>query len=407
MEIIKRNNILSFTLDLIVRFSMLPLVLLAWGIPKSNNIWAFGAWAGEKYSDNSRYLFEYIKDHINDINPYWLTKSKDDYCNLKAKGFNVHLINSLSGYLICARARVVICSNGIDDVNKYAIARAVKVNLWHGIPLKKIELDHYFHKEFNYGSFKRILFSFLNNKYLFPYINIRWNYSISTSDTIRERMASALGLPHYNIGVTGYPRNDILTLGKDSNLNKLSKTLVIYAPTYRPNIESNLKLFDDIFNKEFINFLVENDIEFHIKLHPIISNHNWIKTKYNNKNIKILSDLGGADINSILHKYDVLISDFSGIIFDYLLLDRPIILFSPDLEDYIADRGLYEDYSGLNVGPIATTWAEVVNFIIKNKSNDFFAETRKKTKNRYQKFSDSNNSMRVYNFIIQRMKDIT
>ena len=45
-------------------------------IPKSPNVWVFGAWAGKRYSDNPRYLFEYIARAQPQIRPIWLAKDK-------------------------------------------------------------------------------------------------------------------------------------------------------------------------------------------------------------------------------------------------------------------------------------------------------------------------------------------
>ena len=71
-------------------------------MPRSKNIWVFGAWYGQQYSDNTSYLFEYVNKNKNDIKSIWLTKKKNIYNLLKDKGYNVFYVNSFLGISILA-----------------------------------------------------------------------------------------------------------------------------------------------------------------------------------------------------------------------------------------------------------------------------------------------------------------
>ena len=55
----------------------LPIYCLSLFVPRKNNIWIFGAWFGEKYSDNSKYLFEYVNQHHKNIQCIWLSRDRD------------------------------------------------------------------------------------------------------------------------------------------------------------------------------------------------------------------------------------------------------------------------------------------------------------------------------------------
>ena len=116
-----RNKLISFIL--------LPLFWISYFIPKKKNLWVFGAWFGERYSDNSRYLFEYVNDNIPEISAVWLTKSKSVISDIQTRGLTSKLINSVVGYFTTARAEVVILTNGYNDVNRFGISSSVIVRL--------------------------------------------------------------------------------------------------------------------------------------------------------------------------------------------------------------------------------------------------------------------------------------
>jgi CDP-glycerol glycerophosphotransferase (TagB/SpsB family) len=124
----------------------------------------------------------------------------------------------------------------------------------------------------------------------------------------------------------------------------------------------------------------------------------------NYSNIKAVHDKDiEQDIYSVVPDYDILITDYSSIFFDYLLSDNPIIFAPFDYEKYITkDRELYYDYDEVTPGPKCKNWEEVLEWIVKFKENpNLFKKEREEVKNRFHKYHDGKNCERVYEEIIK------
>ena len=103
-----------------------PLFILGYIIPKSNKIWIFGSWLGNSYSDNPKYLFEYIGNNHPEITPIWITRNTEIRKELNNNNKICYLINSFQGFYYTARSSVIIVSHGLIDVNKYSISNQKK-----------------------------------------------------------------------------------------------------------------------------------------------------------------------------------------------------------------------------------------------------------------------------------------
>jgi len=174
----------------------LPLYWFSFSIPRSKNIWLFGAWFGYRFADNSRHVYEYIYEKGLSIRAIWLSRKRSIVDTLRKNGREAYLVSSLHGYWFSCRAAVVISSNGKADVNRLAISRAKKIQLWHGIPLKKIGLfddisvkysNHKFNKLYKTSSINLIK---IKNAF-FPFLKEKWDIITSTSPVVSKRMASA------------------------------------------------------------------------------------------------------------------------------------------------------------------------------------------------------------------------
>ena len=108
--------------------------------PRSRKIYIFGAWLGEQFADNPRYLFLEAQEH-DDIRPVWITKDEKVCAKVRKLGYEAYMFNSLKGIWMQLRAKYVVVCNGISDVNHTFMGRAVFLNLWHGVPLKKVGYD--------------------------------------------------------------------------------------------------------------------------------------------------------------------------------------------------------------------------------------------------------------------------
>ena len=399
----KLKKLLTYTI-------MLPLYWLSLVIPKDKNLWVFGAWFGEKYADNSKYLFEYVNKYHPEIKAIWLTSNQNTFKLVKNKGYKVAKTYSLKGIYYSLRAKVGVISTGLSDINMYLTGNMQIVQLWHGIPLKKIMFDDKI--TFRHPTiFKKLLFFF------FPFLKKNIYYSdallIATSEEVRRKISSAFKVSLKQVKITGYPRNDsffqepkeeLEFVKKLLQLKMQGKKLAIYMPTHRKEGRMNISKF--LSNLKFIDEkLKELNCMLLVKLHyyHISENLHLMKEK-EFSNITILDDnLIEGDVYNILRLTDVLITDYSSIYFDYLLLDRPIIFAPFDIEDYLKeDREFYYEYDKVTPGPKARNWNEVLMYVKEAIENpEKYKDEREKIKNIFHKHQDGNSSRRVFNEIIK------
>lgn len=365
----------------------LPLYYLMAIFPEKKNLWIFGAWFSEKYFDNPRFLFEYIKDNSNDIQVIWITKDKK-LCNSK----DIIYKYSFKAIYFSLIAEVFVVSHStLSDLFIFINNNSRKViQLWHGIPIKKIGMDDLrIEKSIYKEKIKYIIFPFLKENY---------SLVISSSEEDLQNMKTAFNTE--KVLITGYPRNDIFIKVEST---KKKKYKVLYAPTLRDNIDDEINLFDDFgFDNEIVlNFLKSNEVYLDIKMHPA----NKIDSKFKNSiQCKYINFLESKiEINEIIREYSIIISDYSGIYVDYLLTNKPIIFAPFDYEKYIKkDRELYYDYDEVTPGPKCKNWKEVLDWIIKLKENpELYKDERKRVKKRFHKFVDGKNCERVFKEIIK------
>lgn len=371
--------------------------IISYLTPKNKDLWIFGAWLGQNYSDNCKYLFEYVNENHPEKRAVWLTKNKEIIKIIKGKGFESYYINSLKGHYLSLTAGVFIVSHTkLGDLNGYVGPRAKIVQLWHGIPMKKFLFDNRRQNEYLFTSKWKLIEFFL------PFLVSNYSLIISTSDEVKHKFASAFNTPLEKIKITGYPRNDILYNKSDLKIKNHEKKFYngIYLPTLRGKGGSIFNLFSTFgFELELLeNFLLDNKIKLYIKLHPLNKLPIDIKEKIVKSECLHIFD---EDLYENLNQFDFLITDYSSIYFDYLLLDRPIIFAPFDYEKYISDdRELYYDYYDFTPGPKANNWNELIIYMedaIKNK--DKYKEKRKIVRDIFHKYEDDKSSFRVFKMI--------
>jgi len=343
----------------------LACVGLATLIPKRKDIWVFGGWFGKAFSDNPKYMYQYlVANHSIDITSIWIGKDSELVRQLKEQGVNAHYHNSLAGIYYQLIAKVVFVSHSISsDLNPWYVSFNTKrIQLWHGIPLKKIGFDdHVFtSKDALIQRFPK-LFSLLTND--------RYDLITSAGEACTKLFSSAFNLPLNKIVPTGFPRNDVFFATQDQYKAK-TVYKVIYMPTFRGDIDSEFDLFD-LFGFDAVEidkvFDVEG-IELTIRTHPANKPTNSIISKINNsKNIKLSTV---SDVYEEITSYDCLITDYSSIMFDFSLSKKDILFAPFDLEKYLKDdRKLYFSYSDILGGIYFNNWPELITGIIESKNS--------------------------------------
>lgn len=375
----------------------LPLWYLQVIIPRKKNLWVFGAWNGQRFSDNSKYLFNYVDSNQQNIRAVWLTKSTEVLETVRLQGRECYLNNSLKGIWLSLRAKNVFVSSGKKDINYLFTKTARLIHLWHGNPLKKIGLDD------NLSSVNSFFYSKVI-RYVFP-MSYEFNYDfmVSNSKVFTPLMQSSYDMKIHQILETGCPRNDVFYSRKKDDFNiKLIKKfpesrIVYYLPTFRNSPTPKNIFTQEDFNIDKVEAFLEKE-----KI-VIVNKGHFVESKMaklsSNKNSRIInlkdSDIS-TDINHILKDADCLITDYSSAFFDFLLTERPIIFAAFDLEDYISNsRELYFEYQNAIAGPMVEDWTQLL-FHLKNIWNDTDFKDLVIDKNKfYNKYHDANNSKRV------------
>lgn len=222
-----------------------------------------------------------------------------------------------------------------------------------------------------------------------PFLFTKPNYVLSTSAITSNIFASAFRISKDKCIELGYPRCDIFYNNAFIAENETHK-IITYMPTWRLDnknfLDSALPDFE-ILN----NVLRKNDLLLYIKLHP---NTETINKKYTN----IFFMNSQREIYDFLPSSDVLITDYSSIYFDYLLLDREIIFYPFDYEEYINnDRNLYFDYDTLTPGKTIYQFKQLLE-VLNNLENLNYSTERKRLKDTLWKYQDGNASQRIFDY---------
>ena len=325
-------------------------------IPRNDRIWIFTAGSGDRFAENTKYLFLKCESDES-IRNVWLTTNSEVHQQLTDAGYEVYHADSWAGRLLALRAGVFFRSH--EPILPEYSGRATLVQLSHGIYLKTIGYDN---GNQRYDS----VLEKLAGEWL---INRRTHYAVTSMGPPADLVESAFRIPRSRMLPTGFPRNDVLlrpiadsTLGIDTDsLDTVSAihethTTIFYTPTWREAYgETNgIPLEElDLGFPAIDSLLGQHDAHLFVSVHPESTFDQDIDSM---ENISIL-DTGG-DIYPFLSKCDVLVTDYSGIFYDFLLLDRPIVFYAPDLQAYEQSRGLYFEYESHVPGPVAKSATE-------------------------------------------------
>lgn len=319
--------------------------------------WVFSSTDNSHYNYNSRYLFEYVKDNMPDIEPLFVINDPVLRDNLSEQYGKQYFTETCSpeGIRKVLGAGVWFTSAGLPVYGFHMKKDRMIVNLWHGIPLKKIALmDPNLSKAA--GIYFRKIFSD--------------NYTciLTCSKALIPVMAESFGVTEDKIKVWGQPRNDVLFSDndRDSILKNIYGTvpeyrkLVLYAPTFRDYGETRLFPFKD-YNREKLEAYLEKEkiilcVRTHIKEQANAG-------RYLSGHVLYLGNEQAEDVMDILNIFDLLITDYSSIYIDYLILDRPELFLPYDKERYLKGRGFNYDYDQITPGPKPQTMEEFMNVL--------------------------------------------
>ncbi|WP_368894033.1 CDP-glycerol glycerophosphotransferase family protein [Kluyvera ascorbata] len=364
------------------------LMVINYCIPKKNNRVFFKS--KPDYSGNAKALSEYITENIRTYEVVWSLSavSIDEYdFKIVRKGTLKELYYYLTSKFIFTTHNEMI---GPVSSNQ------IYISLWHGMPFKKIG----YLGEFEYAKMR----DYSANR-------------IATSEIMRSIISASFREKANKVYITGQPRNDYLF--KPISLKKMGlnienkKKIIMYAPTFRMNVEDqkysdgneitddNFLRVDDFGMKELDSHLMDNDCHLLLKLHPYEEKY-FENINELSSNISIIRSQElikqNIDVNQLLAVADVLITDYSSMYFDYLILNRPIIFLVPDLNDYRKSRGGFtlEPFDFWTPGEKVKNQASLVSAIDRIlKNEDLYLAERRIVNSIINEYSDNKNCERV------------
>lgn len=295
------------------------------------------------------------------------------------------------------QSRIVIHTHGYYFRRK---KRQIIINVWHGIPIK----GNRYH---DFGGHNYIIKTTKN-----PFPRKRPNdYLVSTSKFTTYLLNHFINEFSANVIYTGYPRNDLIISGleekikKDVFSNYQSHKIIFYAPTYRNPKDSDAWPQNPITNKDLLAdlnyFLEQNKIHLILKPHPLeVIAFEHIKSD----NIQIIDskwlEIKNINLYSILSMTDILITDYSSIMFDFLLADKPTIIFDYDYDFYRNTTGLMLDnFDEWAPGHRSKNIKQLINAISEAIEKDPFKDDRNRIKNEIHIFKDNKSTERFIEFI--------
>ena len=337
-------------------------------IRPDSHIWLFSSTDNSHYNYNSRYLFEYVKENLPEITPLFVINDSELRNSLSSKYGKQYFIEteSIQGIRQALSAGVWFTSAGLPAYGIGLHKKRLIINLWHGVPLKKIAL-----LDPNLKKAARIYFKKIFSE----------NYTciLTTSHELIPLMARSFAVSEDKIKVWGQPRNDGLFQKNDCHeilgqlfpdLPEYTKT-VLYAPTFRDYGQVQLFPFKDFDQKQLEAFLDEKNMLLFIRTHVA---EQGSAAPYLGKRIRFLGNEQAEDVTGILNIFDCLITDYSSIYIDYLLTDKPMIFLPYDRQQYLDGRGMNFDYDDVTPGPKPETFNDFLDAL--SPKEDFWKSER-------------------------------
>lgn len=364
-------------------------------IPKKKNQVLF--FSTTNLYDNSEALFNYFMKNNYNSKYNFVLAVRNPKAYDKFNFENVKFVSVFMAIPYILRSKYIFYHNEMLAI--MPSKSQISVDFWHATTFKKI------------------------NKMIDPdYKYDIFTYITATSEMYRPIFAESFGCELERVIVNGHPRNDYL-FDDVNELEKLNiiksnyKKLVMWMPTYRFSYnevqrdtdwefltEAGLPIFkteEDVI--QLNDYLKSNNVLLLIKLHP--AQNTEIFKYIDRSNIVFLTNTQLDDLGihfySLLKDTDALITDYSSVFFDYLLIDKPIAFTVDDLDSYAQNRGfVFENPRDYMPGEFIETPSEFYKFVY-NCVNDIdeFSKKRAEINELVNFYKDNGNCKRIADFV--------
>lgn len=373
-------------------------------IPVQKKHWAFSADNGNMYREGSKYLLEFMLKNHPDYKCTFFTQNKLVYQELKNKGIPCIMNISLRGIIEIAKCEAVFTTQSIADI-RYAFKKSGRkyYYLLHGMPLKKAgeQLKGNYVVRLKEGNsiFARA------KDYISEVLTLGYTWKdISFLSSCSEFLSEFLQMEHADspIKILGMPRNDALLQPERMTNEKWveginGKFIITYMPTHRGFGTGEITPTPFISRPDIQQWMRENNVVLLMKNHP-----NMIPKLGVCADTDVIKDVTKLrlDPQVCLYHTDVLITDFSSVWMDYLLLRRPVLFYIYD--DFESDDvGTYYDIRTANIGHFCYDENALFELIKKCRYNYKAMVTAEDVLHKYHKYVDGNSCKRYFDAIIK------
>ncbi|WP_170158489.1 CDP-glycerol glycerophosphotransferase family protein [Aquisalibacillus elongatus] len=314
----------------------------------------------------------------------------------RTKILNFHLLQNpisfIRGIYHLATSKFVFIDNYYGFLSATSFRDSVKcIQLWHANgAVKKFGLED---PSIRFRS-RRAYDRFLK-------VYNRFHYIVVGSKKMEDIYKEAFAANDQQFLRTGIPRTDLFfnqelhqEVKESIKLNyniPNDKKVILYAPTFR---DTQLKQHSIKLNINKVYQELKDDYVLLLRLHPAILK------KYNNNYPEFIIDVSDyPELNHLLFVCDYLITDYSSIPFEFSLLEKPMIFYPYDLEEYAKTRGFWARYEELVPGPIAKQTDELIDII---KNHEFNMDDVKRFSNEWNEFNDGQASEKLVNEVYKK-----
>lgn len=338
-------------------------------VKTDNSLVLINNYGGLKYGDSPRVLFEYIRsqhryDHLRIV---WAFNDVEKFKNIE--GCSIVKQDSFAYFITALKAKYWITNVNIERGLHFKKKNTVYLNTWHGMPFKKIGNSVKGRSDYNCTNVD------------FWCVEGEFTAEVYARDfNVRQDALLRCGLPR-NDRLYHVTKDEVAVLKNKMGI-PLDKKVISYIPTWRDSKDGG-RHYDFSMPFDIVKWeeLLAEDYVMLFRAHHFTNHLLNLKTDHF---IMDMSDY--PDINDIFIVSDVMISDYSASIADYSILEKPVISYGYDYDDYEGDRGFYLDLDEVMPNGVMRKEEDVLRHIQTMNYEEECHKTKKMIKERFMNY---------------------
>lgn len=349
------------------------------GARKLSNQVLFISFGGKQVSDSPLDIFRELVRQKSNLKLIWAVRDEDQ--DVPVGSVKV-VVGTPEWFKVLATAKYLVSNNNMPMYFRKSPGQ-IYLQTWHGTPLKKIGRD-------------------IKKNLLTPLYNLAmkreagfWDYLISPNEFSTEIFPRAFDF-RGRILETGYPRNDRLVSGHADARAAVREQLgiqhgelaVLYAPTWRDDA------VDEKGGWATVNELESASLPKDVRL--LYRGHANTLASERNLDERVIDVTTYPDVTDLYLAADVLVTDYSSVMFDFSVTRKPMLFLCPDLANYEETRGFYFNFTDAAPGPILKTSKDVAVALDNlEKISKEYSQKYNKWRQKFNRLEDGKAASRV------------